>query len=160
MKNEKISKDDKAAQKFMRAALAEARKAFDADEVPVGCVMVRDGKILARAHNKREAEGDATAHAEILCIQKACKKTGNFRLNGCDMYVTLEPCPMCAGAIINARIGRVFFGAFDEKAGCCGTLYNLPSDKRFNHNAAVEGGVLEGECGQVLKEFFSLKRKK
>jgi tRNA(adenine34) deaminase len=128
--------------------------------VPVGCVIVRNGKIIARSHNKREFKGDATAHAEILCIQKACKKTGNFRLNGCDMYVTLEPCPMCAGAVINARIDRVFFGAYDEKAGCCGTLYNLAADGRFNHTAGVIGGVLEDQCALLLKKFFSLKRKK
>lgn len=143
----------------MSAALKEAQKAFLKDEVPIGCVIVKDNKIIARAHNMRELCGDATAHAEILCIQKACKKAGNFRLNGCDIYVTLEPCPMCAGAIINARIDRVFFGAFDKKAGCCGTLYSLTEDDRFNHTAKVQGGVMEEQCAQILKDFFCAKRK-
>lgn len=145
--------------KYMQKALDEAQKAFTADEVPVGCVIVKGGKIIARAHNKRETMQDATAHAEILCITKACKKLGTFRLCDCEMYVTLEPCPMCAGAVINARMGKVFFGAYDKKAGCCGTLYNICADSRFNHRAEVEGGIMEEQCAKILKEFFLQKRK-
>jgi len=144
--------------KFMKAALKEAQKSFEQDEVPVGCVIVKDGTIIARAHNKREESQAATAHAEILAINKACGKLKSFRLEGCDLYVTLEPCPMCAGAVINARVRNVVFAAFDPKAGCCGTLYNLPSDKRFNHRAAVTGGVLEEESKKLLQEFFRRKR--
>lgn len=142
----------------MRLALREAEKGREKKEVPVGCVIVRDGKVLARGHNQKFIKGDPLLHAEIVCIQKAVKKLGDWRLNDCDMYVTLEPCPMCSGAIINARIGRLFFGAYDPKAGCTGTLYNLPEDKRFNHRAVVTGGVLEKECGDILTEFFKERR--
>lgn len=150
---------DKDEIKYMKEALKEAKKAYNKDEVPVGCVIVKQGKIIAKAYNKREKSQDATAHAEILCIKKACKKINSFRLNDCEIYVTLEPCPMCAGAIINARIAKVFFGAYDNKAGCCGTLYNLPTDKRFNHNAEIKGGILEQDCATLLKKFFYEKRK-
>jgi tRNA(adenine34) deaminase len=146
-------------EKFMQAALAEAKKAYDKDEVPVGCVIAQDGRIVARAHNTREKTQDATAHAEILCIRKACKKLGTFRLYGCVLYVTLEPCPMCAGAAINARLSGIVYGASDPKAGACGTLYNLTEDKRFNHRLTARGGVLAGECAALLSRFFSAKRK-
>lgn len=142
----------------MRLALKEAAKAAEVLEVPVGCVIVRKGEVLARAHNLKYTKGDPLLHAEIVCIQKAVKKLGDWRLNECDMYVTMEPCPMCAGAVINSRIGRLFFGAYDPKAGCTGTLYNLPVDKRFNHRAEVTGGILEKECGEILTEFFKKKR--
>lgn len=145
-------------EKFMRAALKEAAKGGEIKEVPVGCVIVRDGKIITRAHNLKFTKGDPLLHAEIVAIQKAVKKTGDWRLNECDMFVTLEPCPMCAGAIINSRIGRLFFGAYDPKAGCTGTLYNLPVDKRFNHRAEVTGGILESECGEILSRFFKERR--
>jgi tRNA(adenine34) deaminase len=153
------SAEQKIKEKYMREAVKQAEKAFLKDEVPVGCVIVRNGKIIARAYNQREKLQDATAHAEILCIKKACKKTGNYRLCGCEMFVTLEPCPMCAGAIINSRIDKVYFGAYDEKAGCCGTLYSLVSDGKFNHKAEIEGGILEKESVALLKKFFASKRK-
>lgn len=144
---------------YMKSALKQAEKAFEKDEVPVGCVIVLNGEIIARAYNMREKKQDATAHAEILCIKKACKKLGSFRLCDCELYVTLEPCPMCAGAIINARIKKVFFGAYDKKAGCCGTLYNITNDGRFNHKTEVCGGLFAEESSFLLKKFFSIKRK-
>ena len=139
---------------FMQEALKEARKAYDKEEVPIGAVIVKDDKVIARAHNLREIKKQACSHAEILAIQKACKKLDAWRLEDCDMYVTLEPCPMCTGACINARVGRVVFGAYDPKAGCCGTLYNLGKDRRFNHNMEIIGGVRETECGEMLTNFF------
>ena len=146
-------------EKWMRAALREARKAASRDEVPVGCVIVREGKILARAHNRREETQMATAHAELLAIQKACKKLGSWRLEGCDLYVTLEPCPMCAGAIVNARVGSVFFGAFDPKGGYTVTLHRTFEDPALNHRPAFEGGILEEECGELLRAYFREKRR-
>lgn len=144
---------------FMKAALAEAAKAPAEHEVPVGAVVVLDGKIIARAHNRRENKQISTAHAEILAIEKACKRVGSWRLVGCELYVTLEPCPMCAGAIINSRVDAVYFGATDQRAGCCGTLYNLTGDVRFNHRPAVEGGFLKEECAKLLTDYFKDKRK-
>lgn len=146
-------------ERFMRAALLEAKKAAREDEVPVGAVIVLDGKILCRAHNRKEKRNDATAHAEIVAINKASKKLQNWYLDGAELYVTLEPCAMCAGAIINSRIGKLYFGARDPKGGCCGSLYDLLSDRRFNHNPEVTGGILEKECGAVLTEYFKTKRK-
>ena len=144
---------------FMKLAIAQAEKALKQNEVPVGAVIVLYGKVIAKAHNKRQTNGDASAHAEIIAIRKACKKIGGWRLLDCDMYVTLEPCAMCAGAAINSRLKNIFFGAYDEKSGCCGTIYNLPEDKRFNHVVKVTGGVLEKECATILSKFFSNKRK-
>jgi tRNA(adenine34) deaminase len=143
---------------FMGEALKEAQKAFDMDEVPVGAVIVKDGSIIARAHNTREMSQDATAHAEILAIRKACKVVGSWRLVGCSLYVTLEPCPMCAGAIILARLDRVVFGAWDPKAGAAGSVVNLFEVERFNHHPEVISGVLAEECGALLKVFFKQKR--
>lgn len=146
-------------EKFMKQALKEAQKAFDEDEVPVGVVIVKDGKVIARAHNTKEKTQDALHHSEILAIKKACKKLQSWRLIDCDIYVTLEPCYMCAGAIVNSRINRVIFGASDPKAGCCGTLYNLVQDKRFNHRVKeVKSGVLGEECSQIISQFFAQKR--
>ncbi|MCF6097606.1 tRNA adenosine(34) deaminase TadA [Thermovorax subterraneus] len=142
----------------MGEALKEAQKAFDMDEVPVGAVIVKDGSIIARAHNTREMSQDATAHAEILAIRKACEAVGSWRLIGCSLYVTLEPCPMCAGAIILARLDRVVFGAWDPKAGAAGSVVNLFEVERFNHHPEVISGVLAEECGALLKEFFRQKR--
>lgn len=139
---------------FMRAALREAERALDAGEVPVGCVIVRENQIIARGYNRREALQDPTAHAELLAITAAANHLGSWRLEETTLYVTLEPCPMCAGAIILARIPRVVFGAYDPKAGCCGTLMNLLADSRFNHRPDLKGGVLEGECGGILTAFF------
>ncbi len=139
---------------FMRAALREAERALDAGEVPVGCVITLEDRIIARGHNRREALQDPTAHAEVLAITAAANHLGSWRLEGTTLYVTLEPCPMCAGAIILARIPRVVFGARDPKAGCCGTLMNLLADPRFNHRPELTGGVLEAECGSMLTAFF------
>ena len=143
----------------MRLAIRQARVAEKEDEVPVGCVIVKDGKVIARAHNRRQNTQIATYHAEILAIERACKKIGFWRLEDCELYVTLEPCPMCAGAAINARIKRIVFGAYDRKAGCCGSVYNLPTDERFNHRPQVEGGVLCEECANILSTYFKNKRK-
>lgn len=147
-------------EKFMTQAIKVAIKGLEYDEVPIGAVIVKDGKIIARAHNKKEEKNCAVAHAEILAIQQAVKKVGNWRLHGCDIYVTLEPCPMCAGALINSRIDGIYFGAYDQKAGCCGTLYNLPTDERFNHRCKVQGGIMEKECAELLSNYFKQKRKK
>lgn len=141
-------------EKFMLEAIAEARKAEELDEVPIGAVLVHDGKIIARAHNLRESEQNATAHAELLAIDLACRETGSWRLEDTTLYVTLEPCPMCSGAIILSRVKRVVYGASDPKGGCAGTLMNLLQDSRFNHQCEVVKGVLEKECGSMLSAFF------
>ena len=145
--------------KFMKAAIREAKKAMEKDEVPIGAVLVLDGKIIARAHNKKESKNQATRHAEIEAIEKATKKVGHWWLEDCDIYVTLEPCAMCAGALINSRLRNIYFGAYDKKGGCCGSLYNLPVDVRFNHRLGVEGGILERECAEILTNYFKKKRK-
>lgn len=140
-------------EKYMKAALKLAQKAADEGEVPVGAVVVCDGKIVGRGRNRRETKKNALHHAEIEAIEKACKKLGGWRLHRCDLYVTLEPCPMCAGAIINARIPRIYFGASDPKAGSCGSvidLFSLP----YNHKPEVVRGVMQEECAAVLKNFF------
>lgn len=139
---------------FMRAALAEALAAYEKGEVPVGAVVTREGRIIGRGHNMRETLQDPTAHAEMLALTAAAEAVGEWRLEGCDLYVTLEPCPMCAGAIVNSRVRRVVYGAADPKAGACGTLYNLVQDERLNHRAELSAGVLAEECGEVLKSFF------
>jgi len=138
---------------YMGEALALAREAIADGDVPVGCVIVKDDRIVGRGRNRREADGDATAHAEIEAIRDACAKLGSWRLHGCTLYVTLEPCPMCAGAIINARVEEVRYGARDEKAGCCGSVLNL-FEERFNHRPRIYQGPLEGDCEAVLREFF------
>jgi tRNA(adenine34) deaminase len=139
---------------FMREAIKEAKKAEERGEVPIGAVIVMEGKIVARAYNLRENEQNAIAHAELLAIDQACKDIGSWRLEESTLYVTLEPCPMCAGAIILARVKKVVYGAADPKGGCCGTLMNLLGDERFNHQSEVTSGVLEKECGQMLSDFF------
>ncbi|UTR12413.1 tRNA adenosine(34) deaminase TadA [Evansella sp. LMS18] len=141
-------------EKYMETALKEARKAGDLGEVPIGAVIVKDGRIIASGHNLREAGQSATAHAELLAIEKACEAVGSWRLEECTLYVTLEPCPMCAGAIIQARLPRVVYGAADPKAGCCGTLMNLLDEPRFNHRAVVSSGVLKEDCAFLLTDFF------
>lgn len=143
----------------MRKALALAKRAALKNEVPVGALIVREGKIIARAYNKRETLKSPTAHAEFLAIGKAAKKLGGWRLPGCTLYVTLEPCPMCAGAIVNSRIPRVVFGAPDPKAGAFGSVYNLAEGK-LNHTPEIVSGVLQKECGDVLSEYFKKKRSK
>ena len=147
-------------EKFMKMAIKQALVGQALDEVPIGAVIVKDGKVIAKAHNLKEKKSCANYHAEMVAIAKACKKIGDWRLMGCDIYVTLEPCAMCAGALINARIDNIYFGAYDPKAGCCGTLYNLPEDGRFNHRPQVEGGILQEQCANLLSEFFKTKRKK
>ena len=145
---------------YMSLALLQAQKAFKKDEVPVGAVIVKNGKVVAQAYNKREKKQNALYHAELLAIDKACKKLKTFRLTECELYVTLEPCPMCAGAIINARLKQVVFGAYDKKRGCVGSIYNLLQDDRFNHNPQVVGGVMEQQCAELMSNFFKTKRHK
>jgi tRNA(adenine34) deaminase len=147
----------KENERFMRMALTMAERAKKKDEVPVGAVIVQNGKVLAHACNMREKNKNPMAHAEILAIQKAAKKLGGWRLPNCSIYVTLEPCPMCAGAIINARIDNVYFGAYDSKAGAFGSLYNL-SEGKLNHTPSVTGGILEQECASILSNYFKAKR--
>lgn len=143
---------------YMRRAIELAEKAMALGEIPVGAVVVKDGKIIGEGYNLRENDKDAVAHAEIIAIRKACAAVGDWRLSGCTLYVTLEPCPMCTGAIINSRIEKVVFGAKDSAAGCCGSLIDLRKYP-FNHSFSVESGACEEECSQIIKEFFSRKRK-
>jgi tRNA(adenine34) deaminase len=142
----------------MREALAEAAKAAAAGEVPVGAVLVRDGAILARGWNRPISTSDPTAHAEIVALREAAAVLRNYRLPGCELYVTLEPCAMCVGAIVHARLARVVFGTRDPKTGACGSIVDLPSIAHWNHHGAFEGGVLAGECGEVLRRFFAERR--
>ncbi|MBY6054733.1 tRNA adenosine(34) deaminase TadA [Cytobacillus firmus] len=144
---------------YMREAIKEAKLAEGLEEVPIGAVIVLDGEIIARAHNLREVNQTAIAHAELLAIDKACKKLGTWRLENAVLYVTLEPCPMCSGSIILSRIQKVVYGARDPKGGCAGTLMNLLQDERFNHQSEVVAGVLEEECGEMLSSFFRNLRK-
>lgn len=143
---------------YMKIALAEAENAAREGEIPVGAVIVKDGEIVASAHNNREATGDATGHAELLAIRKACKTLGGWHLERCTLYVTLEPCPMCMGAIINSRLGKVVFGAKDAKAGACGSVIDLRSYP-FNHKPQIESGFMKEECAKILSDFFADKRK-
>lgn len=147
-------------EKFMREALKQAKKAAALDETPVGAVIVHNGKIIARGYNKREMKKNSLMHAEIIAINKACKKLDAWRLCECEMYVTLEPCPMCSGAIINSRIEKLYFGAYDNKAGCAGSVMNLFEKGTFNHDVTVEGGIMSEECGEILSSFFKDLRKR
>ena len=144
---------------FMKEALKEAKKAYKKMEIPVGAVIVKNGEIIARAHNQKETKCDTTKHAEILAIQKASEKLKAWRLLDCEMYVTLEPCPMCAGAIINSRIKKLYIGVMDYKTGAVGSKLNLLEDYIFNHKTQVETGVLEDKCEKILKDFFKDLRK-
>ncbi|WP_242225254.1 tRNA adenosine(34) deaminase TadA [Bacillus cereus group sp. BfR-BA-01380] len=145
---------------FMKLAIEEAKKAEEIQEVPIGAVVVVDGEVISRAYNLRETEQRSVAHAELLAIDDACKKLGTWRLENATLYVTLEPCPMCAGAIVLSRVKRVVYGAADPKGGCAGTLMNLLTEDRFNHQSEVVAGVLEEECGSLLTNFFRELRKK
>ena len=145
---------------YMRAALNEAKKAYKKEEVPGGVVIVKEGKIIAKAHNLKESKKDTTCHAEILAIKKASKKLNSWRLENCEMYVTLEPCPMCAGALIQARIKKVYIGTMDYKTGACGSVFNLLEDYTFNHKVECESGILKEECEKILQDFFKELRKK
>lgn len=143
---------------YMNKALELAREAFDADEVPVGCVIAdRDGNIIGTGRNRREETNDACSHAELEAIRSACEKVGDWRLSDCSIFVTLEPCPMCAGGIINSRIPNVIYGAKDENTGSCGSVINL-FEERYGHKPAVYGGVKADECGEILRKFFEKKR--
>jgi tRNA(adenine34) deaminase len=139
---------------YMKEAIEQAKKAEEIGEVPIGAVVVHDGEIISKAHNLRERDQRSIAHAELLAIDEACRKLGTWRLEEVTLYVTLEPCPMCAGAIVLSRVKRVVYGASDPKGGCAGTLMNLLQEERFNHQAEVMSGVLEGECGSMLTNFF------
>ncbi|CUN02045.1 MULTISPECIES: tRNA adenosine(34) deaminase TadA [Turicibacter] len=146
---------------YMQAAIEEAKKAQNLGEVPIGAVIVKDGEIIARGYNLRETSQLSNAHAEMIAIAKANEMVGSWRLEDCTLYVTLEPCPMCAGAIVQSRIPTVVFGAHDPKGGCCGTIYNLLDESKFNHRCELVSGVLEEECGQLLSDFFrNLRQKK
>lgn len=146
-------------EKYMSMAIKEARKAYNKDEVPVGAVIVKDGKIIAKGYNIKESKQDTTKHAEIIAIQKASKNLKTWRLSGCTMYVTLEPCTMCAGALIQSRLDRVVIGTMDEKTGACGSILNVLKDYKFNHTVELTTGVLEQECKDILQNFFKELRK-
>ena len=146
-------------EKFMKEALKEAKKAYDKLEVPVGVVIIKDNKIIARGHNLKEEKQNTIKHAEIIAIEKASRKLKNWRLNDCEMYVTLEPCSMCAGAIINSRIKKVYIGTLDKRAGACGSKLNLLQDFKFDNNVEIENGILEKECKDILQNFFKELRK-
>ena len=144
---------------FMKAALKEAKKAYDEGEVPIGAVIVREQKIIARAHNEREKKNLATAHAEITCIEKACRKLKSWRLDDCEIYITVEPCPMCAGAILNARIKKAYYGAKDLKGGAAESNFSVLSSGVLNWTTESEGGVLDKEAEKLLKDFFVERRR-
>ena len=146
--------------KFMRAAIREAKKAYALDEVPIGCVIVREGKIIARGYNRRNTDKNALAHAELSAIKKASKKCGDWRLEDCTMYVTLEPCQMCAGAIVQSRMHKVVIAAMNPKAGCAGSVMKLLQVQEFNHQVEVERGLLQEECSAMLSQFFRELREK
>lgn len=145
---------------YMNEALCEARKAYSLGEVPVGAIIEKDGEIIGRGHNLTETEKDPTLHAEMIAIRQAAAKLGGWRLSGCRLYVTTEPCSMCAGAIVLARIETLFIGTMDKKAGACGSLANIPQDTRLNHNVEIETGLLQEECAGLLKAFFRDLRSK
>lgn len=146
--------------KFMKEALKEAQKSYKKEEIPVGAIIVKDGKIIARGHNIKETKTDPTKHAEIIAIQKACKKLQTWRLTGCTMYVTLEPCSMCAGSLIQSRLDKVVIGTMDEKTGACGSVLNLLADYKFNHIVQIETGIMQEECKTILQQFFKELRAK
>jgi len=146
-------------ERFMTAALVQARLAAALEEVPVGAVIIKDNEIIAADHNRCETNKDATAHAEILVIQKASALLGGWRLSGCSLYVTLEPCAMCAGAMVQSRLEKLSFGAYDPKAGAAGSLFNIVEDTRLNHQLEVFGGILAEECADLLKQFFAGRRR-
>ena len=147
-------------EKYMKAALREAKKAYKLDEVPIGCIIVQNDKIIARGYNRRNTDKNTLAHAEMSAIKKASKKTGDWRLEDCTMYVTLEPCQMCAGAIVQSRLGKVVIGSMNPKAGCAGSVINLLQMKQFNHQVEMVTGVLEEECSTMLSRFFQELREK
>ena len=143
----------------MKEALAEAKKAAAAGEVPVGAVIVKDGEIVGRGHNETETAKDPTAHAEMIAIRQAAENLGGWRLTGCTMYVTTEPCSMCAGAIVWARLEKLYIGSMDPKAGACGSVFNIPQEKKLNHFVEIETGLMQAECSGIMKDFFKRLRK-
>ena len=149
----------KEHEKWMKLAFREAEKAFEQDEVPIGAVVVQNNQIIGRGYNQCENLNDSTAHAEIIAITSASNTIKNWRLKNCSLYVTKEPCPMCAGALINSRIDMIIFGMYDEKEGCCGSLYQLCRDSRFKHQLTVKGGIMENPCTLIVQEFFKKQRK-
>lgn len=149
-----------ADEKYMKAAVREAKKALALGEVPIGCVIVHEGQIIGRGYNRRITDKNVLSHAEINAVKKACKRMGDWRLEDCTLYVTLEPCPMCAGAIVQARIPRVVIGCMNPKAGCAGSVLNILDEKGFNHQAGTESGVMGEECSQMMKSFFKELRKR
>jgi tRNA(adenine34) deaminase len=149
---------EKSNEYFMRLAIEQALLAKEIGEVPIGAIVVKDNEVVGSGYNKRETQKLATSHAELIAIEDACKRLGGWRLHECDLYVTLEPCPMCSGAIINSRIKNLFFGAFDSKAGCCGSVINI-FENPFNHKPQIFGGLLQQDCGKLLTEFFLKLRK-
>jgi len=155
-----IASEEKDRQRYMKEAIRQAGKAAALGEVPIGCVIVCEGKIIGRGYNRRMADKSVLAHAEMIAIRKACKKMGDWRLEGCTMYVTLEPCPMCAGAIVQARIPQVVIGCMNAKAGCAGSVLDLLHEKGFNHQAETIVGVRGEECSRMLSDFFKALRKK
>ena len=163
--SEKISTDQaefqkKIDEKYMRQAIRQAKKAYELDETPIGCVIVREGKVIGRGYNRRNTDKNPLAHAEITAIRKASRKLGDWRLEECTLYVTLEPCQMCAGAIVQSRVARVVVGCMNPKAGCAGSILNLLDVKEFNHQVQLETGVMEEECSALMKEFFKELRMK
>ncbi len=146
-------------EQFMREALALAQRAAEAGEVPIGAVVVKGGAVVGRGYNRPVSGNDPTAHAEVMALRDAAEHVGNYRLGECELYVTLEPCAMCAGAIMNARLSRVVYGAADPKSGACGSVVDLFAENRLNHHATVSGGVLAGEAARLLQEFFGARRK-
>lgn len=152
--------DDKIHEKFMREALRQAKKAYALDEAPIGCVIVQDGKIIARGYNRRNTDKNTLSHAELIAIRKAAKKLGDWRLEGCTMYITLEPCQMCAGAMVQARLTEAVIGCMNPKAGCAGSVLNILQTEAFNHQVRVTRGVLQEECSKILQQFFRELREK
>ncbi len=156
--NNIIEQKDKI--KYMKMAILQAKKAGQLDEVPIGCVIVKGGKVLAKGYNKKHTKKNPLCHAEIIAINKAVKKIGDWRLEGCSLFVTLEPCIMCSGAIVSSRMQQVFFGAFEQKGGGCKSLYNLMENNGLNHTVKCEGGILQEECSHLINDYFKQKRKK
>lgn len=152
--------DKNMNEKYMKEAIKQAQKAYNINEVPIGCVIVCEDKIIARGYNRRTIDNNTLSHAELTAIKKASKRLGDWRLDGCEMYVTLEPCQMCSGAIVQSRIKKVYIGAMNPKAGCAGSILNLLQVKQFNHQVEIETGIMQEECSTMLKQFFRNLRNK
>ena len=149
------NKQKRKQEKYMKMALKEAKKAYDLNEVPIGCVIVKDDKVIGKGYNKRNTDKNVLSHAELIAMKQACKKTGDWRLEGCTMYITLEPCQMCAGAMVQARLENAVIGSMNPKAGSAGSILNILQMEQFNHQVNVTTGVLEEECSQILTDFFA-----